>query len=134
MGKKVGIMTGGGDCPGLNAVIRAVVLKARSRGWEVLGVEDATEGLLDLEYRSPHGNRWLVERDVDASVRWYRAAADQKVVQAMFNLALIYEQGELVERDIDEAMGLYTKLRRASNLTVVLDRKGKSITKDISIR
>ena len=35
---------------------------------------------------------------------------------------------------IDEAMGLYTKLRRASNLTVVLDRKGKSITKDISIR
>ena len=35
---------------------------------------------------------------------------------------------------IDEAMGLYTKLRRASNLTVVLERKGKSITKDISIR
>ncbi|MGB1700581.1 MAG: type II secretion system protein GspC [Nannocystaceae bacterium] len=35
---------------------------------------------------------------------------------------------------IDEAMGLYTKLRRASNLTVVIDRKGKSITKDISIR
>jgi len=35
---------------------------------------------------------------------------------------------------IDEAMGLYTKLRRASNLTVVIDRKGKSVTKDISIR
>jgi 6-phosphofructokinase 1 len=62
---KIGIMTGGGDCPGLNAVIRAVVLKARRRGWEVLGVEDATEGLLDLDYRSPHGNRWLSERDVE---------------------------------------------------------------------
>ncbi len=63
--KRIGIMTGGGDCPGLNAVIRGVVLKARSLGWEVLGIEDATEGLIDLNYRSPHGNRWLVEADVD---------------------------------------------------------------------
>lgn len=63
--KKIGIMTGGGDCPGLNAVIRAVVLKARRKGWEVLGIEDATEGLVDLDYRSPHGNRWLDERHVD---------------------------------------------------------------------
>lgn len=63
--KKIGIMTGGGDCPGLNAVIRAVVLKARRMGWQVLGVEDATEGLLDLEYRSPYGNRWLDERHVE---------------------------------------------------------------------
>lgn len=65
MGKKIGIMTGGGDCPGLNAVIRAAVLAARARGWEILGVEDATEGLIDLDYRSPHGNRWLTERDVE---------------------------------------------------------------------
>ncbi|HHH10463.1 MAG TPA: 6-phosphofructokinase [Sorangium sp.] len=57
-------MTGGGDCPGLNAVIRAVVLKAHARGWKVLGIEDATEGLLDLAYRSPHGNRWLRPQDV----------------------------------------------------------------------
>ena len=61
---KIGVMTGGGDCPGLNAVIRAVVLTARQRGWEVLGIEDATSGLVDLDYRSPHGNRWLTERDV----------------------------------------------------------------------
>lgn len=58
-------MTGGGDCPGLNAVIRAVVLKARARGWEVLGVEDATAGLIDLDYRSPKGNRWLDASDVE---------------------------------------------------------------------
>jgi 6-phosphofructokinase 1 len=58
-------MTGGGDCPGLNAVIRAVVLKARRKGWKVLGVEDATEGLVDLNYRSPHGNLWLEEEHVN---------------------------------------------------------------------
>lgn len=64
MVKRIGIMTGGGDCPGLNAVIRGAVLSARARGWEILGIEDATEGLVDLNYRSPHGNRWLTERDV----------------------------------------------------------------------
>lgn len=58
-------MTGGGDCPGLNAVIRAVVLKAKARGWHVLGIEDATNGLIDLDYRSPRGNRWLEVEDVE---------------------------------------------------------------------
>lgn len=57
-------MTGGGDCPGLNAVIRAVVLKANRLGWKVLGIEDATRGLIDLDYRSPNGNRWLEPFDV----------------------------------------------------------------------
>ncbi len=61
---RIGILTGGGDCPGLNAVIRAVVLKACARGWRVLGIEDATNGLIDLDYRSPHGNRWLEPADV----------------------------------------------------------------------
>ena len=65
MAKRIGVMTGGGDCPGLNAVIRAVVLGARQRGWEVLGIEDATNGLIDLDYRSPNGNRWLTEADVE---------------------------------------------------------------------
>jgi len=63
--QRIGIMTGGGDCPGLNAVIRAVVRKAHKRGWKVLGIEDATEGLIDLEYRSPYGNRWLDPEDVE---------------------------------------------------------------------
>ncbi len=63
--KQIGIMTGGGDCPGLNAVIRAVVLKARALGWKILGIEDATSGLIDLEYKSPHGNRWLDETSVE---------------------------------------------------------------------
>ncbi len=40
-------MTGGGDCPGLNAVIRAVVKAAHHDGIEVLGIEDGYEGLLE---------------------------------------------------------------------------------------
>jgi 6-phosphofructokinase 1 len=40
-------MTGGGDCPGLNAVIRSVVKRATGLGHEILGIEDAFRGLLD---------------------------------------------------------------------------------------
>lgn len=45
--KRVGVLTGGGDCPGLNAVIRAVVKSAVSHyGWEVIGIEDGYDGLV----------------------------------------------------------------------------------------
>jgi len=47
MGLRVGILTGGGDCPGLNAVIRAVVRSSASRGSEVVGVLDGWQGLID---------------------------------------------------------------------------------------
>jgi len=64
--KRIAIMTGGGDSPGLNPVIRAVVRCAiRQHGWDVLGIEDAFCGLIDLEYRSPHGNILLTDDGVD---------------------------------------------------------------------
>src|SRR6266536_2073183 len=45
--KRVGILTGGGDCPGLNAVIRAVARRSFDRGSEVIGVRDGWRGLVD---------------------------------------------------------------------------------------
>ncbi|MBI5243195.1 MAG: ATP-dependent 6-phosphofructokinase [Elusimicrobia bacterium] len=45
--KRIGILTGGGDCPGLNAVIRAVVKAATIRGWESIGLRGGFEGLLN---------------------------------------------------------------------------------------
>jgi ATP-dependent phosphofructokinase / diphosphate-dependent phosphofructokinase len=51
MSTRIGILTGGGDCPGLNAVIRAVTLHARQTyGWEVLGIHNGFEGLYEEEY------------------------------------------------------------------------------------
>ena len=51
MSKRIGILTGGGDCPGLNAVIRAVVLHAyETYGWECVGVRNGYEGLYEQEY------------------------------------------------------------------------------------
>ncbi|HEY9615774.1 MAG TPA: ATP-dependent 6-phosphofructokinase [Microcoleaceae cyanobacterium] len=45
--RRIGILTSGGDCAGLNAVIRAVVHSAvNTYGWEVLGIRQATQGLM----------------------------------------------------------------------------------------
>lgn len=45
--KRIGVLTGGGDCPGLNAVIRGVVKSASNLyGWEIIGIEDGFEGLI----------------------------------------------------------------------------------------
>jgi 6-phosphofructokinase 1 len=45
--KRIAINTGGGDAPGLNAVIRAVVVSAVNRGWECYGIRDGYNGLLE---------------------------------------------------------------------------------------
>jgi phosphofructokinase-like protein len=45
--KQVGILTGGGDCPGLNAVIRAVTRRSLDRGYEVIGIRAGWRGLVD---------------------------------------------------------------------------------------
>jgi ATP-dependent phosphofructokinase / diphosphate-dependent phosphofructokinase len=47
MTKRVGILTGGGDCPGLNAVIRAVARRSFDRGYDVVGVREGWRGLVD---------------------------------------------------------------------------------------
>jgi phosphofructokinase-like protein len=44
---KVAVLTGGGDCPGLNAVIRAVVRRASEHGFEMMGLKDGWKGLLE---------------------------------------------------------------------------------------
>ena len=46
MSRRIGVLTSGGDCPGLNAVLRGVVRAATNRSWEVLGIRDGFEGLL----------------------------------------------------------------------------------------
>jgi 6-phosphofructokinase 1 len=48
--RRIGVLTAGGDCPGLNAVIRAVVKAAiLTYGWEVVGIPDGFEGLISEE-------------------------------------------------------------------------------------
>jgi len=45
--ERIGILTGGGDCPGLNAVIRAVVRRSRALGNDVIGIKNGWAGLIE---------------------------------------------------------------------------------------
>jgi phosphofructokinase-like protein len=61
---RIGVLTGGGDAPGLNAVIRAVVKSAYNAGIECIGLEDSFDGLLE-----PGRSRTLTPRDVRGIMR-----------------------------------------------------------------
>jgi 6-phosphofructokinase 1 len=61
---KLGILTGGGDAPGLNAVIRAVVKSAHNHGIECIGLEDSFDGLIE-----PNRSRKLTPHDVRGIMR-----------------------------------------------------------------
>ena len=52
MARAVGILTGGGDCPGLNAVIRAVARRSLDRGYDVVGVREGWRGLVEGRFTS----------------------------------------------------------------------------------
>src|SRR6478609_1975367 len=62
--KRIGILTGGGDAPGLNAVIRAVVKAAVHAGIECIGLEDSFDGLI-----YPERSRALTAHDVRGILR-----------------------------------------------------------------
>ena len=62
MRKKIAITTGGGDAPGLNAVIRAVTLAALKRGWECVGIRCGYDGLLHPEM-FPNGGTIPLDQD-----------------------------------------------------------------------
>lgn len=61
MNQRIGVVVGGGDCPGLNAVIRSVAKAADQRGWETIGILGGYDGLLPpgnyrpLDYRALDG-------------------------------------------------------------------------------
>src|SRR4029453_7162307 len=61
---RIGVLTGGGDAPGLNAVIRAVVKSAWNSNIATLGIEDSFDGLLE-----PERTRVLTPRDVTGILR-----------------------------------------------------------------
>ena len=60
--RRIGVLTSGGDCPGLNAVLRGVVRAAQALGWEVVGFKEGFEGLL------PPGRYVMLDRHKTAGI------------------------------------------------------------------
>jgi phosphofructokinase-like protein len=67
--KRIAINTGGGDAPGLNAVIQAAVCAAHAHGWEIVGIRDGYDGLLFPESYSDGGLIDLTPSDVEDIAR-----------------------------------------------------------------
>ena len=59
---RIAVMTGGGDAPGLNAVIRSVTITALANGWQCIGIRDSYDGLLAPE-QYPHGGTVNLTRE-----------------------------------------------------------------------
>ena len=60
--ERIGVLTSGGDCPGLNAVLRGVCRAADKLGWEVIGFHDGYEGML------PPGDFMILDRQNTAGI------------------------------------------------------------------
>ena len=56
---RIGILTGGGDVPGLNSVIKSVVYRSSELGWEVVGIRRGWQGLTHLPSRSEEFDEWI---------------------------------------------------------------------------
>ncbi len=94
MTKRIGILTGGGDCPGLNAVIRAVVKSAVFEyGYEVIGIEDGYEGLVENRARI------LTSDEVSGILSRGGTILGTSNKANPFDYAEKSDQGEIIKRD-----------------------------------
>ena len=110
---RIAVSTGGGDCPGLNAVIRAVVKTATNvYGWEVLGIETGFDGLVG---RGGAGVRPLTPRSVRGILPLGGTILGTSNRGNPF--AMANENGELVDRS-DEVVERLAELRIDALVTI----------------
>ena len=62
MVKTIGVLTGGGDVPGLNLAIKAVVLNALEEGYQVYGIRRGWRGLLHYDFDEPSTHDYYVNK------------------------------------------------------------------------
>ncbi|HSJ23445.1 MAG TPA: ATP-dependent 6-phosphofructokinase [Longimicrobiales bacterium] len=105
--RRIAISTGGGDAPGLNAVIRAVVLAAGRRGWEVLGIQKGFGGLL--------GHAEMVRLDTE-SVRG--------ITHLGGTILGTTNRGNPFDWPVEQADGSMKTVDRSDELVAALDEHG----------
>jgi len=129
---KVGILTGGGDCPGLNAAIRAAVIKGSKHGIEVIGIRKGWAGLL---------NAWgevLTPEDVDPMLKeggtmlgssrtnpYKREDGEKRAIEGFKKLGL----HALIAIGGEDTLGVALRLYKAGLPIVAIP---KTIDKDLS--
>ena len=95
---RVGILTGGGDCPALNAVIRAAVKTCVGFGWEVLGIEEGFDGLIHFRTRPMNAASVSGILHLGGTILGTTNAGNP------FSYPTLVEGGKTVERDISDTV------------------------------
>ena len=131
---RIGILTGGGDCPGLNPTIRAIVRKAISESDKVIGIKYGWKGLLEKDY---------IELDLDSisgilpkggtilgtsRTNPYKRENGPQIVKENFNKLAI--EG-LIAIGGEDTLGVATRLYKEEGLDVV--GVPKTIDNDLSV-
>ncbi len=102
---RIGILTGGGDCPALNAVIRAAVKTSVAYGWDVVGIEEGFDGLVHCKTRP------LGTANVSGILHLGGTILGTTNAGNPFTYPTVVEGGETVERDIsDTVMANFRKM------------------------
>ena len=133
MAKTVGILTGGGDCPGLNAVIRAVVRSSDAAGWDTVAALEGWRGLVDGNFRDlgPQAVSGILPRGgtIIGTSRTNPFNLDGGVEKVMQNFA---DRGldALVVIGGEDTLGVAERLYREHSLPVV--GVPKTIDNDLS--
>src|SRR5215475_11493061 len=91
---RIGILTGGGDCPALNAVIRAAVKTCVGFGWEVLGIEEGFDGLVHCKTRP------LTKASVSGILHLGGTILGTTSAANPFGYPTLDDRGQTVERDL----------------------------------
>src|SRR4051812_26564821 len=133
MAKSIGILTGGGDCPGLNAVIRAVVRRASAAGWDVVAVREGWRGLVEpiFEELGPAEVSGILPRGgtIIGTSRTNPFTLEDGVERVLRNFA-DRELDALVAIGGEDTLGVATKLHAEHGLPVV--GVPKTIDNDLS--
>jgi phosphofructokinase-like protein len=122
MAKRVGMLTGGGDCPGLNAVIRAVARRSLDRDYEVVGVREGWRGLVEgiFEPLGPREISGLLPRGgtIIGTTRTNPYKLDGGVDGVLRNFAAA-ELDALVAIGGEDTLGVAARLHREEEFPVV---------------
>src|SRR2546427_10521769 len=95
---RVGILTGGGDCPALNAVIRAAVKTSVGFGWEVLVIEEGFDGLVHCKTRPMNASSVSGILHLGGTILGTTNAGNP------FCYPTLAEGGKIIERDISDTV------------------------------
>jgi ATP-dependent phosphofructokinase / diphosphate-dependent phosphofructokinase len=113
--RRIGVLTGGGDCPGLNAVIRAVVKTAVGHyGWQVVGIEDGFEGLI-----LPAKTREMTFADVRGILPLGGTILGTTNRANPFDYPVATADGQVVRRDVSSQVLAHVEDLRLDGLVVI---------------